>query len=65
MRTKAYRGYLFAVAWRRGLAGGWWRYRRAVYALHIEDLMRIAQSRLTRSWRLEECQRFLHQEQCP
>jgi WD40 repeat protein len=36
-----------------------------VYVLPIEELMALARSRLTRSFTLEECQRFLHMEQCP
>jgi WD40 repeat protein/DNA-binding SARP family transcriptional activator len=36
-----------------------------VYALRIEDLMAIARSRLTRSFTLEECQKYLHQATCP
>ena len=36
-----------------------------VYALNIADLMALARQRLTRSWRPEECQKYLHQEQCP
>jgi WD40 repeat protein len=36
-----------------------------VYTLRIEDLMAIARSRLTRSFTLEECQKYLHQATCP
>jgi WD40 repeat protein/DNA-binding SARP family transcriptional activator len=36
-----------------------------VYALRIEDLIAIARSRLTRSFTLEECQKYLHQPICP
>jgi len=36
-----------------------------VYALQIEDLIAIARSRLTRSFTLEECQKYLHQAVCP
>jgi WD40 repeat protein len=35
------------------------------YLLRIEDLIALAQARLTRSWSTEECQKFLHVEQCP
>ena len=36
-----------------------------VYVLPIEDLMALAQSRVTRSLTPEECQKYLHVEQCP
>ena len=36
-----------------------------VYTLRIEDLIALAQSRLTRSLTTEECQKYLHMEQCP
>jgi WD40 repeat protein len=36
-----------------------------VYLLDPDELMALARERLTRWWTLEECQRFLHQEQCP
>jgi WD40 repeat protein len=36
-----------------------------VYALQLEDLIAIARSRLTRSFTLEECQKYLHQAMCP
>jgi WD40 repeat protein len=36
-----------------------------VYALQIEDLIAIARSRLTRSFTLDECQKYLHQATCP
>ena len=36
-----------------------------IYALNIGDLVAIAKSRLTRELTPEECQRFLHVEQCP
>ena len=36
-----------------------------VYALEIEHLIAIAHSRLTRSFTLEECQKYLHQPNCP
>jgi WD40 repeat protein len=36
-----------------------------VYTLDIEELMGLAQQRVTRSLRPEECQKYLHQEQCP
>ena len=36
-----------------------------VYLLKIEELIALAQSRLTRSLTEEECQQYLHLEQCP
>ncbi len=36
-----------------------------VYVLQPEGLLALARSRLTRSITLEECQKYLHTEQCP
>lgn len=36
-----------------------------VYLLKIEDLVALAETRLTRSLRDEECLKYLHLEQCP
>ena len=36
-----------------------------VYALQMEDLVALANSRLIRSLTTEECQKYLHVEQCP
>ncbi len=36
-----------------------------IYLLHIEDLIVLAKSRLTRTWSLEECQTYLHSDTCP
>lgn len=36
-----------------------------VYALSIQDLIEIAQSRVTRQLTLEECQKYLHVDACP
>jgi WD40 repeat protein/transcriptional regulator with XRE-family HTH domain len=36
-----------------------------VYALRLEDLIKIARSRLTRSLTIEECQKYLHMDACP
>jgi WD40 repeat protein len=36
-----------------------------LYVLSIEELVELAQSRLTRTWTTEECQQFLHLEECP
>jgi WD40 repeat protein len=36
-----------------------------VYAIAIEDLTKLAQSRLTRTLTLEECQQYLHVDVCP
>jgi WD40 repeat protein/transcriptional regulator with XRE-family HTH domain len=36
-----------------------------IYQLNIEELIGIAQSRLTRGWTNEECQKYLHSATCP
>jgi WD40 repeat protein len=36
-----------------------------IMALTVDELTQIAKHRLTRTWTLEECQKFLHVEQCP
>jgi WD40 repeat protein len=36
-----------------------------VYFAHIQDLVAAAQSRLTRQLTTEECQKYLHMDQCP
>jgi WD40 repeat protein len=36
-----------------------------VYALQLETLVSLAHQRLTRGWRPEECQQYLHRETCP
>ncbi|TME23461.1 MAG: hypothetical protein E6I75_29415, partial [Chloroflexi bacterium] len=36
-----------------------------LYVLTIEDLTALVRGRLTRSWTVEECKRFLHLDQCP
>ena len=36
-----------------------------VYAVTLEDLLALAQARLTRSLTQSECRRFLHLDQCP
>lgn len=36
-----------------------------VFVVQIDDLVALAKSRLTRSLTLDECQQFLHVEQCP
>ena len=36
-----------------------------VYLLKIDELIELARSRLTRSFTTEECQKYLHMEQCP
>ncbi len=35
------------------------------YSLDIEGLMALARKRVSRSLSPEECQKYLHQEQCP
>jgi len=36
-----------------------------VYVLPMEDLLALARQRVSRTLTLEECQRYLHLEQCP
>lgn len=36
-----------------------------IYVLRVEELVDLARSRLTRTWTLEECQRYLRTEECP
>ncbi|MEJ2263427.1 MAG: BTAD domain-containing putative transcriptional regulator [Anaerolineales bacterium] len=36
-----------------------------IYVLPVEELMDLARSRLTRTWTSEECQQYLHLDQCP
>jgi WD40 repeat protein len=36
-----------------------------IYAVRIDDLVALAQSRLTRAFTTEECQKFLHVNVCP
>ena len=36
-----------------------------VFVLSLDDLIELAKSRLTRSFTLEECQKYLHQDVCP
>jgi len=36
-----------------------------VHVLPIEELIALARSRVTRSLTTNECQRYLHIEQCP
>jgi WD40 repeat protein len=36
-----------------------------VFTLRLEELVELARSRLTRGWRPEECQKYLHLEACP
>lgn len=36
-----------------------------VFAVHLEDAITLAHERLTRWWRLEECRRYLHTDECP
>lgn len=40
-------------------------YTFKVYSLRIEDLVTLAESRLTRTWTSEECRTFLHTSSCP
>jgi WD40 repeat protein len=36
-----------------------------VFAVNLEDAVALAHNRLTRWWRSDECQRYLHTELCP
>jgi hypothetical protein len=36
-----------------------------VHVLPIDELVNLAQSRVTRWWTEDECRKLLHQEQCP
>lgn len=35
------------------------------YTLDVNELVELAKARLIRTWRVDECQKFLHLEQCP
>ena len=37
----------------------------SIFILPIEDVIQLAKSRVTRELTLEECQKYLHMEQCP
>ena len=64
-----YSSFIFTVDFSpngRYLAAGSWGDRiTRVYALRIEDLVAIARARLTRTFTLEECQKYLHRSSCP
>jgi WD40 repeat protein/DNA-binding SARP family transcriptional activator len=47
------------------LASGGWDGTVRVYALRLEELVALAQERLTRSLTDDECRRYLHLEACP
>ena len=47
------------------LATASWDGTARVYVLPIEELVALAQERVTRWWRPEECQQYLHQDTCP
>jgi hypothetical protein len=36
-----------------------------VYIVDLNDLVDLARSKVTRGLTAEECQKFLHQDQCP
>jgi WD40 repeat protein len=40
-------------------------YAVRVYELRLDDLVALARTRVTRSLTRDECQQYLHQEQCP
>ncbi|MBF8283025.1 MAG: hypothetical protein HW378_1940 [Anaerolineales bacterium] len=55
--SPAYGGAYLAVASADGVV--------RLFLLRIDDLLALAQSRVTRSLTLEECQKYLHMAQCP
>jgi WD40 repeat protein len=42
-----------------------WDGSMRVYLTRIEDLVALAKTRVTRSLATEECQKYLHMDQCP
>lgn len=36
-----------------------------VYLLRVQELVQLARTRLTRTWTLDECKKYLHVETCP
>jgi WD40 repeat protein len=36
-----------------------------LYAVRVEDLVALARSRVTRTLTTEECQKYLHVDECP
>ena len=36
-----------------------------LYLMNVQELVALAESRLTRTWTLDECTKFLHVDQCP
>jgi WD40 repeat protein/DNA-binding SARP family transcriptional activator/energy-coupling factor transporter ATP-binding protein EcfA2 len=50
---------------KRLATGSWQDGTVRVYVLDVPELVTLAQSRLTRSFTLEECQKYLHQAVCP
>jgi len=50
---------------KRLFAGGFLDGIVRVFVLPLDEAMALARSRVTRSLTTEECQRFLHVEQCP
>jgi WD40 repeat protein len=49
----------------RLLATSSWDGTLRFYVLPVDELMALAETRVTRSLTPEECQRFLHQDECP
>jgi WD40 repeat protein len=41
------------------------RFGIRTYSLAMDDLIQLARARLTRSWRPDECEAYLHTNQCP
>jgi WD40 repeat protein len=47
------------------LAVGGWDGTARIYIIPLDELVNLAQTRLTRQLTTEECQKYLHVEQCP
>jgi len=58
-------GFDFTPDGKRAVVYGDDRTTIKVITLAIDELVQIAKSRLTRTWTLEECQKYLHTDTCP
>jgi WD40 repeat protein len=47
------------------LAVGGWDGTARIFVVPLDELVALAESRLTRALTTEECQKYLHTEQCP